>query len=374
MKKKTKIFAAFFAAALLLFTAACSGNQDNGITTTAVPETIGTTSAGLWDDFGTSPATDSVPADSPLTVSDEYKPGSTQNQTAAAVPTTHAAPSASAKPSTAAPSASAKPSTAAPSSAVRPTAPPATTAPATTVPSTAAPSANTVRVTIKEGQTLTQIFKTLESKGVASFDALMSTAQTYDYSYYPLVASIPSNSNRCFKLEGYLFPDTYEFYVGEKPQDAIGRFLRDGKVKITDAMRSRASELGYSIDEVLTVASIIQKEGSNPAEVAKVAAVIYNRLKAGQKLQMDSTINYIERDVKPYLTGDINRYNSSYNTYKCSALPAGPICNPGLSTINAALYPADVPYLYFCHDSNANYYYATTFEEHTANLKLAGMK
>lgn len=248
----------------------------------------------------------------------------------------------------------------------------ASTAP-TTEKATTQPEKKTVKITIKEGQTLTQIFKTLEENGVSSFDELMETAQTYDYSYYPLVAAIPSNPNRCFKLEGYLFPDTYEFYTNQKPQDAIGKFLRGGKAKITDSMKAQASALGYSMDEVITVASIIEKEGANPSEVAKIAAVIYNRLEAGMKLQMDSTIYYIERNVKPFLTGDINRYNSYYNTYKCSALPAGPISNPGLRTINAALNPADVPYLYFCHDENANYYYAETYEEHQENLKAAGL-
>lgn len=231
----------------------------------------------------------------------------------------------------------------------------------------------TVFVTVKEGQAMTEIFKKLDENGVADFDELMQTAQTYDYSYYPLVAAIPSNANRCFKLEGYLYPDTYEFYYGQKPQDVIGRFLRNGKAKITDSMLSQASALGYTMDEVITVASIIEKEGANSKEVAKIAAVIYNRLEAGMKLQMDSSIYYIERHVKPYLTGDINRFNSYYNTYKCSALPAGPISNPGMRTINAALNPADVPYLYFCHDENANYYYAETFEEHQENLKLAGL-
>lgn len=252
----------------------------------------------------------------------------------------------------------------------------ATTVPATTISetTTTAPNARrTVMVTINEGDALTQIFKKLEENGVADFDALMETAQNYDYSYYPLVAAIPSNPNRCFRLEGYLFPDTYEFYVDMKPQDAIGKFLRVGKAKITDSMKSRASSLGYSIDEVLTVASIIEKEGANSNEIAKIAAVIYNRLEAGMKLQMDSSIYYIERHVKPYLSGDINRYNSYYNTYKCSALPAGPISNPGMGTINAALNPADVDYLYFCHDENANYYYADTYEEHQENLKKAGL-
>lgn len=243
----------------------------------------------------------------------------------------------------------------------------------TAAPTTTTPVKQTVKVTINEGDTLTQIFKKLDENGVADFDALMDTAQNYDYSYYPLVAAIPSDANRCFRLEGYLFPDTYEFYLNQKPQDAIGKFLRNGKARITDSMKSQAASLGYSMDEILTVASIIEKEGAKSSEVAKIAAVIYNRLEAGMKLQMDSSIYYIERHVKPYISGDINRYNSHYNTYKCSALPAGPISNPGMRTINAALNPADVDYLYFCHDENANYYYAETFEEHQENLKAAGI-
>ena len=230
----------------------------------------------------------------------------------------------------------------------------------------------TVRVTITEGMTLTQIFKKLEANGVCSFDDLMKTAESYDYSYYPLIAARPSNT-RAFKLEGYLFPNTYDFYKNEKPQDAIGRFLRVGEKYITSQDRAKAKSMGYSMDQVLTVASIIEKEGANPNEVRKIAAVIYNRLKAGMQLQMDSGIYYIERSVKPYISGDVNRYNSLYNMYKCKGLPAGPICNPGARTINAALDPADVNYLYFCHDSSAKYYYADTYEEHLENLKKAGI-
>lgn len=220
--------------------------------------------------------------------------------------------------------------------------------------------------------TLTQIFKKLEANGVCSFDDLMKTAESYDYSYYPLIAARPSNT-RAFKLEGYLFPNTYDFYKNEKPQDAIGRFLRVGEKYITSQDRAKARAMGYSMDQILTVASIIEKEGANPNEVRKIAAVIYNRLEAGMQLQMDSGIYYIERSVKPYISGDVNRYNSLYNMYKCKGLPAGPICNPGARTINAALDPADVNYLYFCHDSSAKYYYADTYEEHLENLKKAGI-
>lgn len=229
-----------------------------------------------------------------------------------------------------------------------------------------------VTITFPEGESLTEIFTTLEENGVSSFDELMSMAENYDYSYYPLVAAAPA-SGRCFRLEGYLFPDTYDFYVGEKPQDAIGRFLRNSEARITDDYRQRAAEMGYTMDQILTVASLIQREGSHPDEVSNIAAVIYNRLNAGMQLEMDATITYIESDVIPYFSGDIDPFRSLYNTYKCPALPAGPICNPGLSTIEAALYPSDVPYLYFCHDANGNYYYAATYEEHQQNLQKAGI-
>ena len=97
-----------------------------------------------------------------------------------------------------------------------------------------------VTITFPEGESLTEIFAALEENGVSTFDELMSMAENYDYSYYPLVAAAPS-SGRCFRLEGYLFPDTYDFYyVGEKPQDAIGHFLRNSEARITDSYRQRA--------------------------------------------------------------------------------------------------------------------------------------
>lgn len=229
-----------------------------------------------------------------------------------------------------------------------------------------------VTLTFPEGESLTEIFTDLEENGVSTFAQLTDMAENYDYSYYPLIAAAPS-SGRCYRLEGYLFPDTYDFYVGEKPQDAIGRFLRNSEARITDSYRQRAAEMGYTMDQILTVASLVQREGSNPNEVANIAAVIYNRLNAGMKLEMDATITYIEDDVIPYFTGDIDPFRALYNTYKCPALPAGPICNPGLTTIEAALYPSDVPYLYFCHDSSGNYYYASTYEEHEQNLQRAGI-
>ena len=228
---------------------------------------------------------------------------------------------------------------------------------------------STVRVVIPEGWTLSQIGDRLEANGVCKKADLLKTANSYNFSYYSLIGSLAGNPNRCYKLEGYLYPDTYEFYTNMKPQDALGKMLRGAQSHIS----GKYSYPGMTTDQLVTLASIIEKECGNPNEIAKVSSVFHNRLKAGMKLQADPTINYIEKYVKPNLTGDINRYNSYYNTYKCAALPAGPICGPGASALNAAAHPADTDYLYFCADKNGNYYYAKTLEEHDANLAKGGI-
>ena len=114
--------------------------------------------------------------------------------------------------------------------------------------------------------------------------------------------------------------------------------------------------MGYSVNQILTIASMIEKETADPDIMRDVASVIYNRLNIGMKLQFDSSINYVEWYIKPYISGDINRYNAYYNTYKCAALPEGPICNPGYNAIKAALNPSDTDYLYFYSDSDGYHF------------------
>jgi uncharacterized YceG family protein len=202
----------------------------------------------------------------------------------------------------------------------------------------------------------------LVSKGVcASTDYLYHAMADYDFSYYPLVKEIKADENRCFKLEGYLYPDTYEFYRLSSGQNVIGKFLRASEAKITNEDREKAQSLGYSMDEILTVASLVQKEAGKKEDMPLIASVIYNRLKKPMKLQLDASIYYIERYVKPYLNGDINRYNEYYNTYKCAALPAGPICNPGSEAIQAALNPAQSNYYYFYSDAEGNYHFSENY-------------
>ena len=220
---------------------------------------------------------------------------------------------------------------------------------------------------------MAQIGKLLEQNGVCTRQALMDTINSYDFSYYPLVAALGSDPNRAYKLEGYLYPDTYEFYLDQKPQDVLGKFLRNTESKITDEYRQQAAAMGYTVDQLITLASIIEKESASHAQMNTISSVFYNRLSAKQKLQSDATINYIEWYVKPLLTGDVNRYNPYYNTYKCAALPTGPICNPGKDALSAALAPESTEYFYFVNDSAGNYYYAKTHEEHLANCAKAGV-
>ena len=123
------------------------------------------------------------------------------------------------------------------------------------------------------------------------------------------------------------------------------------------------------MDQVLTIASIIEKEVSLAKEQPNVSSVLHNRLNIGMKLQCDATVYYVERYIKPYITGDVNRYNAYYNTRKCKALPSGPICNPGKKAIQAALYPNETNYYYFCSDKKGVYYYAETYEEHLKNVE-----
>lgn len=238
----------------------------------------------------------------------------------------------------------------------------------TTTESTTEALPQIVTALIPEGFTVTQIAARLEANDVCTADGFLDAVNNYDFTYYPLVAGITNTSDRAFKLEGYLFPQTYEFYTNDKPENAVGKLLRQAENSITDQMKSKAQSLGYSIDEILTIASIIQKECGKISEMENVSAVLHNRLNDGKRLQCDVTIYYIEDKVKPFITGDKNRYNSLYNTYKCSALPAGAICNPGTSAINAALNPSDIDSQFFFTNADNEYIYSKTYEEHKQKL------
>ena len=251
----------------------------------------------------------------------------------------------------------------------------------TTKPAETAPTEPlTVTVTFPEGFTLVQMAERLEENNVCSASDFIALTNNYEYIQtlgYSFTDGITSPESRAFYLEGYIFPDTYEFYKGESPERALRRFLDNTQRKLTAEYSQRAESLGYTLDEIIILASIVQKESFTHDSLKNVASVLHNRLKSVsfQRLQCDVTIHYINEYVSnsKHLIGDTSVYTELYNTYKCSGLPAGPITNPGLAAIEAALYPAETNYYYFVTDSQWNYYYASTYAQHKANCNKVGI-
>lgn len=236
----------------------------------------------------------------------------------------------------------------------------------------------TVTVTIPEGFTAVQIAEKLEENGVCSADDFMKEVNDTEKlrGVYKFIDEIDTES-KAFYLEGYIFPDTYEFYKGEGADTALSRFLKNTDKKLKDEYYARAEDLGFTMDEIITLASIVQSESGYPDENAKVSSVLHNRIKSTLygRLQCDVTINYINDYVSssPYLDGDTERFRELYNTYKCDGLPAGAICNPGEDCIVAALYPDETNYYFFVTDKDWNYYYNETYEQHIVKCKELGL-
>lgn len=252
-------------------------------------------------------------------------------------------------------------------------APDAVTEAAPTASESAEPEMRELTLTIPEGYTLARVGMVLEEEGVCTAEEFIAAAQADTFGGFPLVAQQAYDENRCFRLEGYLFPDTYHIYSTESPDAIIRRILEHTHQKLDANLLARIEKSGYTVDEILTLASIIEKEAFGHNQMPYISSVLHNRLDAGMQLQCDVTITYVEGAIKPFISGDINRYNEHYNTYKCPALPAGAICNPGLSAIQAAVSPADTDYLYFVTDADKNYYYASEYDDHLDNVEKAGL-
>lgn len=231
-----------------------------------------------------------------------------------------------------------------------------------------------VNVTIPEGYTLVRISWLLEENGICSSEDFINAAQRYDLSKHAVLADVKAAKNVCFPLEGYLFPATYTFKKGTDPNEIIDKMVITFSSKITDEMNNRAKELGKSVHEILTIASIIEKEAFTAEQRTQISSVLYNRLKQGMKLQCDVTVKYCTGVIELQYPDKIDTYKYDYNTYRCNALPAGPICNPGMASIKAALYPDKTDYLYFVINTEPPYesVFSVTYEEHQENCKRMG--
>ncbi len=210
-------------------------------------------------------------------------------------------------------------------------------------------SAVTIDVTFPEGFTMEQIFRRLEENDVCSYEDLMEAAASYKYNYSFLDGQTAGDPLR---LEGFLFPDTYQFYVGMQASSAINKFLETFHYLLTADMLKQANDRGLNMRQVVTIASLIEKEAAVDLENgtddrALISSVIYNRLKEGMTLGIDASILYVFPDHEGAPTAEMLAYDSPYNTRIYTGLPPTPICNPSLAAIKAALNPESTNYYFY---------------------------
>ena len=244
---------------------------------------------------------------------------------------------------------------------------------------------DSAKVTIPEGYECKQIFKLLEEKGICSYADLAKTAANHVFDY-DFLADLPYGSET--RLEGYLFPDTYEFYLDDDPVNVLRKFLNNFKRKydilmsegsietLNDMLRQKMEENNFTEEQIqagmmdfgklVTVASIIEKETAGASESGKIASVIYNRLCSNlyPLLQIDATVQYILDERKDVLTQEDLQIDSLYNTYRYPGLTPGPIANPGLDSLRAALNPENTTYYFYALNKNGWHHFSSTYYDH----------
>lgn len=251
--------------------------------------------------------------------------------------------------------------------------------------------ADSVRLTFPEGITAIDIAQRMETAGLCTAEEFLEEANTGDFSAYKFWQYVPDNKEapgRFMKCEGYLFPDTYEFLTEDTVHNYVATFYSHFDRQFTDEMYKELDKQDLSLSEVITLASFVQEEAGNEQD-SNVAQVFRNRLAEGSPypklqsntssyVQSDEDNNYLWNWVAPWYGGwDKIPENilNAYDTYNCTGLPAGPISNPGLAAIQAALAPQpdeDVKGCYFfVTDLSGHYYYARTYAEHQANCEKA---
>ena len=255
--------------------------------------------------------------------------------------------------------------------------------------------AETVRVTIPEGTTAIAIAQKMEAAGLCSAEDFLKEANEGDFSKYTFWQYVPDDvdaPDRFMKCEGYLFPETYEFFKDDTVYNYVNTFYSEFDRRVDGELLEKVDASGMSLEDVVILASFVQEEAGNE-EDRNVAEVFLNRLAEGSPyprlesnassyVQDPNDNNYLYNWVAPYYGGWENlpegMYNA-YNTYSCEGLPAGPISNPGLAAMEAVVNPntelvgeqGGSPCYFFVTDLSGKYYYASTFEEHQANVRTA---
>ncbi len=233
-----------------------------------------------------------------------------------------------------------------------------------------------VDVTFPEGITVYDAAQLLEENGVCDADRFIYifNSSSFGFDFEKLVTT---SSEKFMKMEGYLFPDTYTFYKDEEPEVVAKKFYRNFENKLTPDYYGRMEDLGLTLEETITLASMVQAEAQNFSDMKKISSVFQNRLKSKDfpRLESDPTTKYVNNVIKPNIEIPDEKMFTAYDTYKGEGLPPGPICNPGLDAISAVLYPADTDYYFFCADlDTGEVFYAETLEEHEENLVKANLR
>ena len=215
-------------------------------------------------------------------------------------------------------------------------------------------------VTIPEGMTEAQIFALLEEKGVSTVEQLEDTAANYDFNFSFLKGVQPLGDPK--RLEGYLFPDTYEFYMGEDPVNVLNKMILRFDEVFTDEMRADIQEAGYTINQAVIIASMIEKE-TDGSDQGKISSVIYNRLdrptsETAGYLNIDATILYATGGTVVDLNAD-----TPYNTRTHTGLPPTAIANPGTDALRAAVYPDTTKYYYYALGDDGKHSFFATYRE-----------
>lgn len=219
----------------------------------------------------------------------------------------------------------------------------------------------TVKLLIPEGYELRLIAQACEDAGLVTAEEFMDAVKNDVFEYGFLVDKEGVN----YKLEGFLFPATYEFNYGASAHEIIDTMLKTFDTVYTEEYSARAKELGMSDYDIVTLASVIEREAASTAEHKKVAGVFYNRINDGMNLQSCATVQYVLKERKAVLSIKDTEMESPYNTYKYSGLPVGPIASPSKSAIEAALYPESHGYYYFVAKSDGSgHVFSKTYDEH----------
>lgn len=225
-----------------------------------------------------------------------------------------------------------------------------------------------VTLTFKEGLTVDETIDIFIEAGVGTREAFVDAINNYDYDYRFVkeLENWRDIPGRKYRLEGYLYPDTYDFYTDSDESFIISKLLSNFNQKFEEEYYDRCTVLGYTVDEIITLASIIEKEGYLQEDLELISSVFHNRLNnwANPYLQSDATIQYAFDERKKEITREDLKVDSPYNTYLYKGLPPSAISNPGLESILAALYPTDSDYYYFVTRSNGAAIFSKTLGEH----------